>query len=303
MGPDTGQVEKWRPVIGNRAQRVRQMSYAIDEFNLERQRLLARILDPVTERHLAALDIDRSGRWLDLGCGLGETTHLLTRYLGSSGECIGLEQNPALIEVARAQAWGDRRVLFCEGDASALPFDGDSFDFVFARFLLVHLEDPAAALREMFRVARPGALVFAQEPDLAFSCCYPSSPAYERMPGLCGRVVADAQIGRKLVHLFRGAGAAALQARGDIVIETEGADLRLISTMTFEAIGRALVSAGDLQPAQYESLRADFRQVESDPGRVLIGNPIISVWGAARAAVPVKIANRGGTLPTLPAET
>ena len=256
------------------------MSYAIDEQNLQRQRLLARILNPLTAPHLAALDVDRAGRWLDVGSGLGETTRLLTQFLHSTGECIGLEQDPALIEVARDQEWGDHKVSFREGDAMALPFDDDSFDLVFTRFLLVHLPGPLVALREMFRVTKPGALVFAQEPDLAFSCCYPSSPGYQRMPELCRAVVADAEIERKLVHLFRSIGAGSVEVRADIAIEAEGVDLRQISTITFEAIGRALVTAGHLDSAEYKSLLADFREVESDPGRVLIGNPIISVWGS-----------------------
>ena len=257
------------------------MSYAIDEKNLQRQRLLARILNPLTAPHLAALDVDRGGRWLDVGSGLGETTRLLTQFLSCEGECIGLEQDPALIQVARDQEWGDHEVTFREGDAMALPFDVDSFDFVFTRFLLVHVPDPLVALREMFRVAKPGALVFAQEPDLVFSCCYPPSPGYERMSDLCKGVVADAEIGRKLVHLFRGVGAGPLEVRGDIVIEAEGVALRQISTITFEAIGRARVAAGHLASAEYESLLADLLRVEADPGRVLIGNPIISVWGRA----------------------
>ncbi len=47
------------------------MSYAIDEQNLERQRLLARILNPLTAPHLAALDVDRAGRWLEIVAGCG----------------------------------------------------------------------------------------------------------------------------------------------------------------------------------------------------------------------------------------
>ena len=254
------------------------MSYAIDEQNLERQRLLTRILNPLTAPHLAALDVDRTGRWLDVGAGLGETTRLLTQFLDSTGACIGLDQDPDLVQVARDQEWGDHEITFREGDAMPLPFDADSFDFVFTCFLLVHLADPLVTLLEMFRVAKPGALVFAQEPDLAFSCCYPPSPGYERMPELFRHVVADDEIGRKMVHLFRGLGADPLEVRGDIVIEADGVDLRQIFTITFEAIGRTLVTAGHLDSAEYESLLAGFRRVESDPNSVLIGNPIISVW-------------------------
>jgi len=47
------------------------MSYTISEENLERQMLLAEALNPLTTPHLTALDVNRSGRWLDVGSGLG----------------------------------------------------------------------------------------------------------------------------------------------------------------------------------------------------------------------------------------
>ncbi len=255
------------------------MSYTISEKNLERQMLLAEALNPFTTPHLTALDVNRSGRWLDVGSGLGATTRMLTQFLESRGECVGLEQDPALIEIAQNQDWGEQRVTFRQGDAMDLPFDDNSFDFVFTRYLLVHLPDPLAALREMFRVAKPGALVFAQEPDLTFNCCYPSSPGYERIPEMWSALFPDIEIGRKLVHLFRGVGDVPLEVRADIGIEAEGVNYRRAYTLTFEAIGQALVTAGQLDSEEFDSLLDDFREVESDSSRVVISNPIISVWG------------------------
>ncbi len=257
------------------------MAYTISEKNLARQRLLANILNPNAASHLAGLNLKKSGRWLDVGSGLGATTELLVHLLDSNGECVGLEQDPRLIEVAESHDWKERRVSFPPGDAMALPFDDDTFDFVFSRYLLVHLSDPLLALREMIRVSKPGGVVFAQEPDLAFDCCYPPSPSYERMPELWKAVFADAEIGGKLVHLFRGAGADPLDVRSDIFIEAQGMDLRRMHTWTFEAIGQALVSAGHMDSAEFSSLLDDFRQVESDASRVLISNPVISAWARA----------------------
>lgn len=52
-------------------------------------------------------------------------------------------------------------------------------------------------------------------------------------------------------------------------------------TWTFEAIGQALVSAGHMDSAEFNSLLDDFRQVESDASRVLISNPVISACARA----------------------
>src|SRR5947208_9694682 len=75
------------------------MSYTIDERNLERQRLLARVLEPLTKRLLDALRLRPDSRCLDIGCGIGETTRLIARYLGPHGECT------ELTKMARSLKW------------------------------------------------------------------------------------------------------------------------------------------------------------------------------------------------------
>ena len=220
------------------------MSYSIDEHNLERQRLLAKILNPFTRGHLDRLTPKPDGRWLDVGSGLGETTRMLAEYQTPAGTCVGLEQDTALIDVARSQDWGTHDVTFQEGDAHALPFDDDWFDFVFTRFVLVHLPDPVTAVREMLRVVRPGGIVLAHESDFSFTCCYPPSPAYERLPALLSKAFADFQVGRKLVHYFRAAGVDAPDVKVDAGLESDGTDYKTLYRMTFEAMTPGLVEAG-----------------------------------------------------------
>jgi len=101
------------------------MQYMIDESDLSRQRLLAHILNRASERHLAELAPTRLGRWLDIGSGVGETTRMLTRFMAADGECVGLEQNPALVEVARRQDWAARRVVFSRGMQLTFPSKTD----------------------------------------------------------------------------------------------------------------------------------------------------------------------------------
>jgi ubiquinone/menaquinone biosynthesis C-methylase UbiE len=254
------------------------MQYSIDETNLGRQRLLAHLLDRATGPHLANLAPRACGRWLDIGCGLGETTKLLTRFMAIDGECIGLDSDLALIEIARRQDWVGRRVSFQQGDATDLPFDDKSFDFVFTRYCLMHLSSPVNAIRDMLRVTKPGGTVFAQEPDFDFYCCYPPSPSQDRYMALLAAVIPHPQIGRKLVHLFREAGARAPHARADIWIEYDGADCKQLIRMTVEAIGASLVSRGRLSETEFSDLLADFARVAADPSLVIITNPAISVW-------------------------
>jgi ubiquinone/menaquinone biosynthesis C-methylase UbiE len=108
------------------------MAYVISELNLERQKLLAKVLAPVTDRLLRVLQLPSGARCLDLGCGIGETTRQLARMLDKPNEIVGLELNPDLVETARKLSSGEGDgVSFVQGDVSALEFPDNSFRFCF----------------------------------------------------------------------------------------------------------------------------------------------------------------------------
>ena len=64
-------------------------------------------------------------------------------------------------------------------DARHTGLPSGSFDLVHARALLVNLTEPAQAVAEMVRLAKPGGQVAAAEPDSEHVLCYPPLPAFE----------------------------------------------------------------------------------------------------------------------------
>ncbi|GIF22309.1 ubiquinone/menaquinone biosynthesis C-methylase UbiE [Actinoplanes tereljensis] len=93
--------------------------------------------------------LPRSGRILEVGAGTGE----LWRRLGHDGlDLTVTDFSPAMC--ARLADLPGVRVRRC--DAGALPFSDGSFDAVIANHMLYHVDDPAAVLRELARVSRPG---------------------------------------------------------------------------------------------------------------------------------------------------
>src|SRR5215472_7373190 len=180
------------------------MAYVISELNLERQKLLGKVLAPVTDRLLSALQLRSGVRGLDLGCGMGETTRQLARTLDKPNEIVGLELNQELVETAKKLSSSEQDgISFEQGDVSALEFADNSFDFIFARYLLMHLPEPETVLKEMLRVCRSGGVVAVQEPDFSFQRCYPDSWGYERLSDLFRRLFPDAFLGPKLWSLFK----------------------------------------------------------------------------------------------------
>jgi ubiquinone/menaquinone biosynthesis C-methylase UbiE len=113
--------------------------------------------------HLTAIGLDmlsapEGGRGLDIGCGPGMTTDALAERLGS-GDALGVDFAPAMVERARAR-YGDRPGLgFMEDDAERLAQPDAAFDVVTCSFGLMYCYDAGAAIRHMARVVRPGGRV------------------------------------------------------------------------------------------------------------------------------------------------
>jgi SAM-dependent methyltransferase len=95
-------------------------------------------------------------RWLEAACGPG----LITRVLAAvTGEVVGVDTTPAMLDVARREAAGLGNVSFVEADATATGLPAASFDGAIARFTVHHVPVPARLLAEMRRLVRPGGAV------------------------------------------------------------------------------------------------------------------------------------------------
>jgi SAM-dependent methyltransferase len=90
---------------------------------------------------------------LDAGCGAGLA---LQRASQRDAVAAGFDAAPGLLEVARERL---PEAELREGDIEAVPFEDNSFDVVMAFNSVQYASAPVAALRELSRVAKPGAHV------------------------------------------------------------------------------------------------------------------------------------------------
>lgn len=111
-----------------------------------------------------AADVSACSSALDAFTGTGDLALMLADRIASGGEVIGVDCSPAMIDRARLKASArGRRCRFEVADVLALPFEDARFDAVTASGGLRGLDDPAAAVREMVRVARPGGRIVVLE--------------------------------------------------------------------------------------------------------------------------------------------
>lgn len=103
-----------------------------------------------------------SGHILDLGCGDGVTAGA---WIAANGyQHLGVDISRAALD--RSHRRGLRVIQI--GSADALPFDDSTFEAVVCIDVLEHLFEPHHAVAEAYRVLRPGGLMVATTPNIAY---------------------------------------------------------------------------------------------------------------------------------------
>jgi demethylmenaquinone methyltransferase/2-methoxy-6-polyprenyl-1,4-benzoquinol methylase len=126
--------------------------------------------DPRWRRALVSALAPAPGeRILDVATGTG----MVAAELFARADCtvVGIDQSAQMLAAARARfastasaaPAGGSRVELIEGEAESLPFAGESFDALTFTYLLRYVDDPAATMRELARVVRPGGRVASLE--------------------------------------------------------------------------------------------------------------------------------------------
>jgi demethylmenaquinone methyltransferase/2-methoxy-6-polyprenyl-1,4-benzoquinol methylase len=137
-------------------------------------------LGPTYDRYAGLLSFGQDPRWrrflvsrleaaphetvLDVATGTAAVAIELVRQHGCS--IVGLDQSPEMLESARTRihaAGLDDRIRLVEAAADQLPFGDGEFDGLTFTYLLRYVDDPAATLRELARVVKPGGTIASLE--------------------------------------------------------------------------------------------------------------------------------------------
>lgn len=137
---------------------------------------------------------------LDLGCGSGSVTQRLSEAV-YPGNVIGADISEKMIQQA-ATDYVSHNLVFEQADAYQLAFPDSCFDLVHARFLFQHLKFPTQALREIYRVLRPGGSLCVIDVDDAWFSLYPEPisipPFRSQILAIQKEKGGDPNVGRKL---------------------------------------------------------------------------------------------------------
>ncbi|AQX53911.1 demethylmenaquinone methyltransferase [Priestia flexa] len=111
------------------------------------------------------MDVQPGTTSLDVCCGTADWTLAMAEAVGPTGKAVGLDfsQNMLKIGHEKVNQSSFLNVELLHGNAMNLPFEDNSFDYVTIGFGLRNVPDYMAALKEMYRVVKPGGKVVCLE--------------------------------------------------------------------------------------------------------------------------------------------
>jgi SAM-dependent methyltransferase len=246
---------------------------------LTRLQLLENECDPHTRRYLDAIGVGPGWSCLDVGAGAGAMVRWLAERVGPSGRVVAVDIDPRYL--------GDLclpnvEVRHC--DITLDDVEPESYDLVHCRFVLMHLDDPADALRRMTRALRPGGWLVAADPDNdvagSVNSDHPLSELFDscyrkRVEFASAARIADFRFGKVLLRYMEALGLGEMGNEGIARVVHGGDPFSDMWIKTWQRIDEAVVNHGVLSEPEVGGMRRAYE----DPTFTYRTQLTQSVWG------------------------
>lgn len=263
------------------------LGHAPEELaRLERQ---AAIFERPTLAMLQRAGLGPGQRVLDIGCGAGDVSLLVSDFVGPAGEVIGADRAPEAVSTARrrATALGRGNVRFVESTLDAL--DLPPVDAVVGRFVLMHQASPIDVLARVARFVRPGGVVAIMESHLDGLVLewhsWPPSAAYGTLLDLMLSTIKAAggrtDMGLRLRGTFLEAGLPdpAIDVHGTLAGRDADRLCRYMAdSLRSMATIRQRLGLPEIAPDAIDGLERGMLDDASRPGAVMNGPMAVTAW-------------------------
>lgn len=143
---------------------------------------LNELVNPSTQAFLQQSGLKPGMNVLDLSCGIGTMSCWLAEQVGPEGMVVAIDTNEKNLGFGRqlAERAECQNVEFVNLSIRELDKIQTRFDFIYSRFLLVHLENPIDAIQAIHNHLEPGGIFACESIILGNEFCYPESDSFNR---------------------------------------------------------------------------------------------------------------------------
>jgi ubiquinone/menaquinone biosynthesis C-methylase UbiE len=115
--------------------------------------------EPIMRAAIRALQLPPGSQGLDVGCGIGDITSLLAQSVAPGGHVTGVDISSEMLTYAKEAAKKSglsKQLSYREGDMSDLPFEDNTFDWVWSADCVGYAPaEPLTLIKELVRVVKP----------------------------------------------------------------------------------------------------------------------------------------------------
>lgn len=110
---------------------------------------------PITLPVLEKMGLATTDNVLDVGCGSGWLARRLAERV-TEGRVVGMDVSDEMIRVARRTSLDFENILYATGEVAEIPWEANFFNHAISVESAYYWPEPAAGIREILRVLRPG---------------------------------------------------------------------------------------------------------------------------------------------------
>jgi ubiquinone/menaquinone biosynthesis C-methylase UbiE len=171
----------------------------------------ATLFEPLTKQTLMNAGLRKGMSCIDIGCGSGSVSRLLSRMVGKTGRVVGVDIDERYLHYCRQSIdpSEQKNVQFIKDDICKSQLIGkEMFDIIYSRFMFQHLKNRKEAVRAMKQMLKKSGTVLIQELDHAPGSwlCYPENEVFNTLRRVYVTLVmkagGDPLAGRKLYKLL-----------------------------------------------------------------------------------------------------
>jgi ubiquinone/menaquinone biosynthesis C-methylase UbiE len=248
-----------------------------------RLNLLHEVYGEETEKLLTGIGLKPGMHVADIGCGPGVVTCFMAGHIGGNGLAVGIDSDTEQLKVAREEsaAKGLHNIRFVKENVYSLGVGPDSFDLVYARSLISHLQQPLEAIKEMRRIIKPGGVLVCEDIDMTSIYSEPQTKEYLRMVEIFEALgksrSTDYNVGSHLPDLLRRAGFKELHVSSHQPKFGSGERKRYWEYTLYE-LKKTLINPGIISLEEFDSLAAGLKKIGTDDNYMVAQALQTQVW-------------------------